>query len=460
MSYAAAYPTQAPPPPTPTDSPRRPATVQLAAGLLLVMAFVGLVYAVVTLTVTPGVLDRFRSGAGQASSSDIDGYVTVVWTFAALGTVLAVVLFALYIVLALALRRGSSGARVATWVVCGLGMLFGCGSGIAVGAQRSGPSTPGTLGFALSEAYPESWISLNVGLAIAQTVGYLVVALLLVLGPRAFFRKGDDPAARPQSYVALPTYGSANTYAANPGAPAAAPGSGVPAATGYPGHDPAAAFPGAPTFPAGQGAPPQAAPAFPPQPTSAFPPQPTSAFPPAAGQAFPAGQGAPPQAGAAPAFPAGPGMPPQAAAGPPYPGGPAPSAEDHAFWSRPAPTPPSAAPAPPNAASAPPAPPNVAPAPPAPAASAPFVAAPASAAPAGQDLPPGGRPASEDAWSEGTATIPTAASSPTPLAPPYAEPTQAASSAPASTHPATPRPESDSDGTSTSDGTPTGRSSD
>src|SRR5262245_62061100 len=151
MSYAAAYPTQAPPPAAVPS--RRPASVQIAAVLLLVMAFVGLAYSVVTLVVTPGVIDRFRSGAGPDLGADVDGYVTVVWTFAALGTVLAVVLFALYVVLALGLRRGSSGSRVATWVVCGLGVLFGCGSGIAVAAQRAGTSAPGTVGFALTEAY-------------------------------------------------------------------------------------------------------------------------------------------------------------------------------------------------------------------------------------------------------------------------------------------------------------------
>ena len=50
-------------------------------------------------------------------------------------------------------------------------------------------------------------------------VGYLVVAVLLMAGPGAFFgRPGAPPVARSRSpagsgaYVTLPTYGSANAY--------------------------------------------------------------------------------------------------------------------------------------------------------------------------------------------------------------------------------------------------------
>ena len=356
MSYAATYPPQAPPPAA--DPPRRPVATQLAAVLLLVMAFVGLAYAVVTLIVTPGVIDRFRAGAGSAASADVDGYVTVVWTFAALGTVLAVVLFALYIVLALGLRRGSNGSRIATWVVCALGVLFGCGSAIAVGAQRAGDGTPGTLGSALTEAYPASWIGLNVTLLVAQIVGYLIVALLLVAS-RGYFRPAGDPAQRSQSYVALPTYGSANAYPgqAQPMTGQPQPGAGQPQpAVGAPGHHPTAGFPASPTLPA---APPVVQPPY---------------------------------------------GPPRPAAVPP---GAAPTAEDHAFWSRPAAAAPASAQPTPGAAPSGPHPPQPT----------------RAEAPADVAAAPGGRLASEDAaWSDQSAPIPPAAASPTPVAPPYDEP--------------------------------------
>ena len=164
-------------------------------------------------------VDRFRDAAAGADSAEVDGYVTVVWIGAALGAVLAVILFALFTALALGLRRGSNAARIGTWVVCGLGLLFGCGAVATVAVQRAGDGTPGTLGFALSEAYPGSWIGLNVGLAIAQMAGYLVVAVLLIAGPGTFFGRpgaaGGGAAVRPLgsgAYVALPTYGSVNTY--------------------------------------------------------------------------------------------------------------------------------------------------------------------------------------------------------------------------------------------------------
>ena len=213
--------------PSPVAAPRRPLTVRLAAALLALMGLAGLVYAVATLVVAPRVVDRFRAAASGADTTDVDGYVTVVWVGAALGAVLAVILFALFTVLALALRRGSQAARVGTWVVCGLGVLFGCVSSVTVAAQRSGDGAPGTLGVALSEAYPGPWIGLNVAMAIAQILGYVVVAVLLAVAPGAFFGRGA--AAAPPGpggpFVPSPPYGGATAYPpAGPPPPPAAPG--------------------------------------------------------------------------------------------------------------------------------------------------------------------------------------------------------------------------------------------
>jgi hypothetical protein len=205
------YPGQAPVAP---GAPHRPVTVRAAVSLLLVMAVAGLGYAVTTLAVVPGVVDRFRAGVTGPDSTDVDGYVTVVWIGAAFGAIVAVILVALFVVLALGLRRGSSASRVGTWVVCGLGVLFGCGTLATVGAQRAGEGTPGTLGYALSEAYPNGWIGWNVGLAIAQMAGYLAVAVLLIAAPGSFFGRGRQPVHPSGSgaYVTLPTYGSINPY--------------------------------------------------------------------------------------------------------------------------------------------------------------------------------------------------------------------------------------------------------
>ncbi len=227
--------------PSPVAAPRRPLTVRLAAALLPLMGLAGLIYAVATLIVAPGVVDRFRAAASGADRTDVDGYVTVVWVGAALGAVLAVILFALFIVLALGLRRGSQASRVGTWVVCGLGVLFGCVSSVTVAAHRSGEGAPGTLGVALSDAYPGSWIGLNVAMAIAQMVGYVVVAVLLAVAPGGFFGRGapSPPPGPGGAYVTLPTYGSANAYPPGPPQPPVPPGyaSPPPASPPVPGPD-------------------------------------------------------------------------------------------------------------------------------------------------------------------------------------------------------------------------------
>jgi hypothetical protein len=300
MTYAAALPAPAA---EPAAAPRRPLTVRLAATLLAVMGLAGLAYAIATIAITPGVLDRFRDAVPGA---DVDSYVTVVWMTAAIGAVLAVVLFALYIVLALGLRRGSHGFRVGTWVVCGLGMLSGCGSAAAVAAQRAGDGTPGTLGYELSSAYPGSWIPLNVAFAIAQVLGYVVVAGLLMASPREFFRRTDASSARPHTYVALPTYGSQQVYPAGSPAQQVFPTQQAP---GFPTQQaglqaqPAPGFPAQPVFPAAPAVSPEdhAAWARPSAQTPAAPAAPTPAPTPAA-----AADEVRPASPAAPAPPAGP----------------------------------------------------------------------------------------------------------------------------------------------------------
>jgi hypothetical protein len=176
------------------DPPRsRPVLVTLAAALLAVLGLAGLVYAVATLAVTPGVVGRFRSAAAGADRADVNGFVTVLWIAAAVAAVVAVILFALYVVLALGLRRGSNAARVGAWVVSGLGILAGAVSAVAVIVQRRGVQTPGTLGTALAHAYPGGWIRLNVALALAQVLAYVVVAVLLAVSPGEFFRRPVVP---------------------------------------------------------------------------------------------------------------------------------------------------------------------------------------------------------------------------------------------------------------------------
>jgi hypothetical protein len=210
--------------------------VTAAASILLVLAAGGLGYAVATLAVLPGVAGRLRSTGGTgATAAEIGGFISVLWTGATVAAVLAVVLALVLFLLARGLRRGSGGARVGTWVVCGLGLLCGAGSVVTVLTQRNSSfALPGTgLGAALTEAYPAGWIGLNGAVATAQMLGYLGAAVLLMLpASAAFFR------------------GSGGNVPAPPGAPPGWPQQSAPpgwpqqpAAPGWPQHPAPPAWP-------------------------------------------------------------------------------------------------------------------------------------------------------------------------------------------------------------------------
>ncbi|MFI6261436.1 hypothetical protein [Micromonospora sp. NPDC051006] len=197
------YPHQAP--------ARRPPVVALATAVLLLMALVALAYAVAGLLVLGGTVDRFRSAATgtSATAGDIDEIVTLLRTSGVVAAVLSLLAGVLLAGLALGLGSGRAGARVATWVVSGLGLLGGCcGLAVLVG-QRAAPlrlgaderSTAELLNL-VGDAYPPWWIPLNAGLSVGQTLGYLVVAALLALpAANAWFRR--RPAA-PSGFAPAP----------------------------------------------------------------------------------------------------------------------------------------------------------------------------------------------------------------------------------------------------------------
>ncbi|GAB1643744.1 hypothetical protein [Krasilnikovia sp. MM14-A1259] len=195
MSYPVSPPAAVTAAPAVAPSRRRPVPVTLAAALLALMGLTGLGYAITTIVVAPGVVARFRDAAGAADGAEVDGFVTVVWIGAAVGAVVSVILFALFVVLALGLRRGSNAARIGTWVMSGLGLLAGTAALVTILVQRGGEADPESLGAVLSGAYPDRWIGLNVGAALAQMVGYLIVAVLLLIAPGSFFRPGGSGTA-------------------------------------------------------------------------------------------------------------------------------------------------------------------------------------------------------------------------------------------------------------------------
>ncbi|WP_244367351.1 hypothetical protein [Micromonospora echinofusca] len=199
--------TPAPVPAEPAVPVRRPAVVTAAAGLLVVLAAGGLLASVVVLLSLNGTVDRFRAAAaGTAADPDqVDGMVLLLRGLATAATLLSVAAAVLLVVLALGLLRGGAGSRAATWGVCGLGLLCGCGALTLSGVQRAVPLRLGTdsavtadLVAAATGAYPSWWLPLNAGLSVAQALGYLVVALLLGSPPaNGYFRRrppGQQPA--------------------------------------------------------------------------------------------------------------------------------------------------------------------------------------------------------------------------------------------------------------------------
>jgi hypothetical protein len=194
MSYA--HPTAPPPmPPMPPAPPPitapRPGAVTAAGVLMMVMAAGGLAYAVLGAVTARGTVERFRSAAEArgVSAGDIDATVGGVVANTAIIGVVGVLVAVLLVVLSLGVLRGRSGFRMATWVVCALGLLCGGGALVWSLVQRAGRWDAATLDV-LAPSYPSWWLWLSGGLSVAQALGYVVVALLLALpAATAFFRR-------------------------------------------------------------------------------------------------------------------------------------------------------------------------------------------------------------------------------------------------------------------------------
>ncbi|MDG4803865.1 hypothetical protein [Micromonospora sp. WMMD980] len=236
-------------------APRRPATVVAAVAVLLLMAVGALAYAVTSLGVAGGTVGRFRAAAAEtdATGGDVDRVAGLLRGSTVLAAVLGVLAALLLVGLALGLRSGRPGARTATWVVAGLGLLCGCcGLAVLVG-QRAAPLRLGAddrvtadlLGL-VGDAYPAWWIPVNAALSVAQILGYLVVAALLTLpSANAFLHRHPAPAGRPSG----PPTGYGTTAS---GAPVAGPTPwGLPPGLTSPSAPPASAPPGSPSAPAG-----------------------------------------------------------------------------------------------------------------------------------------------------------------------------------------------------------------
>ncbi|MEU4420672.1 hypothetical protein AB0F81_08605 [Actinoplanes sp. NPDC024001] len=237
MSYAAVQPPAAAPP-----AGSRPAVVTTAVALLWAMAVAGLAYAIGMVAIAPGTVDRFRDATGD--TDQIESYVAVIWIDAAVAVAVALLILALFVILGIGLRRGSRIARGVTLGVCVLGVLAGFGSLLVIAGQRAGEALPGSVGAALGAAYPDGWIGLNVAVAAAQVLAYLVLAALVLFAPRQFFGGGV-----PRNQIQPPPYPG---YWPPAGTPGHAPGYGYQAPAAYPPYGPSGPWGASPQWAAPQ----------------------------------------------------------------------------------------------------------------------------------------------------------------------------------------------------------------
>ncbi|WP_431975495.1 hypothetical protein [Micromonospora haikouensis] len=185
---------------------RRPAAVGLAAAVLLLMAAGAVASAVAALLVLGGTVGRFRSAAAgtSAGAAEVDDAVLLLRGATIASAVVTVLVGVVLVGLAAGLLAGRPGARVATWVVCGLGALFGCCAVAALVGQRAVPlrlsagdrSATELLGL-VGDAYPEFWLAANAALSVGQALGYLVVAALLVSPSASAWFRRRHPAPAP-----------------------------------------------------------------------------------------------------------------------------------------------------------------------------------------------------------------------------------------------------------------------
>jgi F0F1-type ATP synthase membrane subunit c/vacuolar-type H+-ATPase subunit K len=191
---------------------RRPAAVTITAGLMALMALLGVVGAIASLAIMNRLVDRFRERAARtdASANEIDTIVGIIRAFSIISAIIGILIALVLIGLALGNLRGSNASRIATWALCGIGIVCGCCGLFGVLAQNnaafSGMSDDRTaedLGRALADASPGWWTVLSGALSVGQALGYIAVAVLLALpAASAFFRK---PAAPPWQPTTPPT---------------------------------------------------------------------------------------------------------------------------------------------------------------------------------------------------------------------------------------------------------------
>ncbi|HZM77301.1 MAG TPA: hypothetical protein VFC19_16330 [Candidatus Limnocylindrales bacterium] len=208
--------------------PARPMVVTLAAVILGLMALLSLLAAIIGLVSIGQTEEEFRRLAASEplDPDEIDSIVSFL-RFSLICTAVIAVLFAVLLaVLAWGVARGSQPARVVTWIVCGVGVLWACCNGfgsIASFASANPSSTdPDQIAGNLAvRALPDWAGGVLLGSSAISVLGYIATAVLLALPAANAYFKGQRPAgwsppAFPQN---PPIYPPPPTHPAHPEPP-------------------------------------------------------------------------------------------------------------------------------------------------------------------------------------------------------------------------------------------------
>jgi hypothetical protein len=204
MSYEPPFPVT----PVVPDRPPRPRSVTVAGILMLIGAVVGIIGGVLTILAGNSIDPEFstRAIASGVSASDVKRIGdSVQASFSAVG-VGALLLGIVLAVLTFKVLRGSNAARITTWVVLGISLCCGIGNGLLAktlsnlsetNIEGMDKATVRAIGDALKDSMP-SWFAVGgMGATCVQVLGYIAVAVLLVLpASNAFFRKTPPPPDR------------------------------------------------------------------------------------------------------------------------------------------------------------------------------------------------------------------------------------------------------------------------
>ncbi|HIV58295.1 MAG TPA: hypothetical protein H9902_10100 [Candidatus Stackebrandtia faecavium] len=188
MTYdASSSPNPSPPP--------RPSTVTIAAYLQFALLALSVISAIITFVTSPALIDAVSQASAEHLSPSEASTITTTMQFAVYGGVtIGLIPGVLLAVFGAIHMRGKNWARIATWVLAGLGACCGAISLPFTGAQTNiegvEPGAAKALEDAVASAQP-SWVTpVSMVLMIVSLVAYVAVIILLALpASNNFFRK-------------------------------------------------------------------------------------------------------------------------------------------------------------------------------------------------------------------------------------------------------------------------------